>query len=82
MWDVPFDYHIWKSNYWNVEVNGNIQVNADRNRYRALRKSPGDPTRGEDQWRQFTTGNFHVKGCMSSNSNSKLTIIVNYNNNQ
>ena len=76
MWDVPFDYNIWKSNYWNVQVTDNTCVPASCDLFRRLRNPTGDPVKAEDRWKQLLIDNFTIKGCMSSNSNSKLTIIV------
>ena len=76
MWDVPFDYNIWKSNYWNAEVKQNTNVRATRDLFWQMRNRSGNPTRGEDQWRELASHNFIIKGFMSSNSKSELTIIV------
>ena len=76
MWDVPFDYNIWKSNHWQVEVKNNNNVLAICELFWKLRKHPADPIKGEDQWEESSTEGFTIKGCMTSNSDSKLTIIV------
>ena len=43
----------------------------------------GEPVKGEEQWKEVVTNDFIVKGCMTSNGNSKVIIkvslIVNYN---
>ena len=87
MWDVPFDYNIWGSNYWNAQITDGTSVSANLDLFWRLRnRHGGDPIKGQDQWRQLSTSlstdNFTIKGCMSSNSDSKLTIIVSdsYNN--
>lgn len=76
MWDVPFDYNIWKSNRWQVEVKKDKNVQATRQLFRKQRKHPADPKKGEDQWEEFSTDEFNIEGCMTSNSDSKLTIVV------
>ena len=76
IWDVPFDYIIWKSNYWNVQVIDRSKVLATRSLFWQLRNRGGDRVKGGDQWREISTNNFFCKGCMTSNSNSKLIIKV------
>ena len=74
MWDVPFDYNIWRGNYWNVKVYGTQEKRATLALYNELWKSEGRPVKGEDNYEEFVTDSFRVKGCMTSNSNSRLII--------
>ena len=77
MWDVPFDYNIWGSNYWNIKVLNKKRVPATRTLFWQMRNSvAGEPVKGEDQWKEVITDDFIFKGCMTSNSNSKVIIKV------
>jgi len=90
MWVVPFDYNLWRSNYWNVMVLDGKQVPASRELFKKMWKRIGEPLKGQDDWKEtrkeistedwsVTRSEFISKGCMTSNSNSKLIIKV-YNN--
>ena len=74
MWDVPFDYNIWKGNFWNLKVYDEQQKRATHALFKKLWISEGRPVKGEDNYEEFVTNSFRVKGCMTSNSNSKLII--------
>ena len=73
MWDVPFDYNIWKSNFWNVKIY-EIKQQATVALFREMRYREGQPFRGADDYHNFEMDSFRGKGCMTSNSNSRLII--------
>ena len=63
MWDVPFDYNIWKSNYWNARVTDramNDPANLDLF-WRLRNRRTADPVKGADQWHQLASDNFTIK---------------------
>ena len=78
MWDVPFDYNIWGSNYWNIKVMDKKQARATNTLFWEMRNSDSQPVNGDelDGWKEKTTDDFFTRGYMTSNSNSKLTIKV------
>ena len=78
MWDVPFDYNIWRSNRWNIKVMNEKQKLATRELFWIMRSGREQPVKGDelDGWKTKRTNGFIVKGCMTSNSNSKLVIKV------
>ena len=77
MWTVPFDYNIWRSNFWNVKVYDTKEMLATRVVFKQMWRREGEPVKGEDNWKEFKLNDeFTAKGCMTSNSNSKLIIKV------